>query len=507
MNATQQNTQNTPNECCVCMAQESDDLPALRDADTNTLLSLTDLPEQSCDSLHIRGNTRRILLFRSSCQDHAICNACLHHMATSFGNNHFIGPNHPLLPCPYPFGDCLTPSTGLPNYFPHATVERLLTPDEQSLYQAHAQRYQFPGFELVLCPRPSRFGTTCGAGILVSLDDIRTTENGRLIIQCDQSSQCLRQTCYHCKGLVHRTRDFCDFCLTSIENTNPKVYNHYFHRINKRAGDGQSNLYRNEELTEEIVLQQIRDIISADRLEIRCTECLTYMFKTELCNTLEHCGIERCYSCGRSGTTTRKIGDHWDSNGYKGCPRFDYSGFWNIIAGCKFRCLEGKCYGSDIGDCTNADHVQGIENMIDTRKRAHIYHAIKSLLPDLRQKTLDTLWLIDDNTRRYLPTYWANDYRTYVPDTLKQTIEHAQQITDNDSTAYKLAQTILDKVGNLALQFIPIKYPDLPTAPPKKTTLKQYEMLFERFKIKYVKPPQTRKKISKPAHNYPQLSN
>ncbi len=491
MNGQQHNEENELIECCVCMRQESDDLPALKDDITGELLGLGDLPDNSHLIDLLRGNASAVIMFKGSCQSHAICNACLHYLATSFGSNHPIGPMHPMIRCPYPFKNCLTPLTGLPNYFPHSVVEKVLTADEQQLYVAHAHRYQFPGFELVQCPRPSRYGTTCGAGILVSLDDVREAITGRLILRCDQSQLCQRQTCYHCKGLVHRSRDYCDYCLTSIENINPKLYNYYFHRVDKRAGDGQHNLYRNEEITDEIVYQQLRDILSTERLEVRCTECLTFMFKTELCNTLEHCGIERCYSCGRSGTAARKIGDHWDSNGYKGCPRFDYSTFWNMIGGCKFRCLEGECYGADAGDCNIPEHIQGINNMIETRKRAHIYHAIKSLLPELRKQILEKLWLTNNDIRPYLPQCWSSDYRTYVPDILRQTVEHADKIMEGsvtvDDSTRELAQTILNKVGAACIVFETIQYPPLPPKQIKQSVLrKDYETLFERFKQRYI---------------------
>jgi hypothetical protein len=269
--------------------------------------------------------------------------------------------------------------------------------------------------------------------------------------------------------------------------------------LDKTAGDGKPNLYRNEELTEEIVVAQIKDIVAADRLEIRCTECLTFMFKTEMCNTLEHCGIERCYSCGRSGTTNKNLGDHWDSYGHKGCPRFDHSIFWNVMANCKFQCTENDCYGSDVGDCKVKDHQQGIQNMIDARKKAHIYHAIKSLLPPLRQIVMDKLWL-NDTIRPFMPICFADDYRTFIPDCIRQTSEHAKRLLESSSAAaaapdnnidqntIELAQSVVSKAA--ALTFTDIQYPDLPVAPNKKVNLKaeRTKMLFEKFKLRYIKP-------------------
>ncbi len=496
------NQNNDTAECCVCMTAESDDVPALRDSQLGHLLTLNDLDDD--DLLQIKGNARsgaKQVLFLSSCEkdEHVICNYCLHHLATSFGGNHPIGPLHAMIPCPYPFDDCVTQITGLRNYFAHTMVEKILNDDEIERYRAHVSRYQFPGFELIPCPRPSRYGTTCDAGILVSLDDIRTRAVGRLVIQCDQSITCQRQTCYHCRSLVHRSMDYCESCVISTENANPGLSNCYFYRIDKVAGDGKPNLYRNDELTEDIIIQQLLEIIAADRLEIKCTECLTLMFKTELCNTLEHCGIERCYSCGRSATISKKLGDHWDSIGVRGCCRFDSSIFWNVMANCQFKCVETECYGNDIGDCTVEDHQAGIRSMIFMRKKAHIYHAIKSLLPEVRRCVLNKLSLMNNGIfRPFLPLYMSDDYRTYLPDCIKFTFEQAQKLLqekDIDNDSIEIAQSIISKVSQL--HFFAIQYPELPlmniVVPeiPDKA-----KVLFARFKKRYIKPRKVKTKVT-----------
>lgn len=487
-------------ECCVCMATDEDDGVFAMRENGRRLASLYLLP----DDVNVQGGApaqAQQVIFASACcgnddgeaahAAHALCSYCLHRLATSFGGNHPIGARHPMIPCPYPFGDCLTPETGLANYFPHTLVERVLTDAELVQYRAHVQRYQFPGFELVQCPRPSRFGTTCGAGILVSLDDIHASEPGSLVMRCDQSQQCQRQTCYHCRSLVHRARSRCDYCITSRENTNERGLNHYFYRPDKVVGDGQSNLLRNDELTLELVVAQIVEMAKTERLETRCTECLTFMFKTEMCNTLEHCGVEKCYSCGRSGTRTQKLGDHWDSNGFRGCPRFDYSTFWNVIGGCKFRCLEGDCYGGEVGDCDREAHTLGIQNMIRIRKKAHIYHAIKSLLPHLRQRVLDELWTEHAVIRPLLPQCDSSDYRTYVPECTRKTAIQAQKIISaSSSQTLELARNIV--AASESLVFSDYSYPveeaaDVAAAGLGSSPTRSYEALFDRFKSRYIK--------------------
>ena len=455
--------------CCVCMeTMEEDDLRIFWDDETVTVKGLSQLVDEEVDM--IRDGTK--VLLKSICGRHFICSFCLHYLATSFGSNHPIGPRHPMIRCPYPFEECLTPATAMPNYFPHALIEVLLDSQELELYRAHCQRYQFPGYELVECPRPSRFGTTCGAGILVPMEEIEQAEMGRLIIRCDQNPSCRRKTCYHCRNLIHRSRTWCDYCLTSTENEQSDGLNHYFYRPGKRMSDGLPNLWRNNEITVELAVQQIMEIIEAERMEVKCTNCLTLMFKTEKCNALKHCGIERCYSCGRSGTRHRKLGDHWDSSGIRGCPRFDASIYWNVIARCDFRCIEGECYGDELGDCTIEEHQPGIEAMIRHRKKAHIYHAILSLLPETRKAVIETLGK-RRGIREWLPEWWSTDYHTYFSDTVKRIVDHPGMIPS----------AMKEKLENVS--FEPIEYPDEVEELTSGWEQPRYEDMFVKFRERY----------------------
>lgn len=456
-------------ECCVCM-DETSDLPL----------------DISLASNDINNNIKLWCM----CYTHVICKGCLHRMVTSFGQSHPIGPEHPFVRCPFPFGSCITPS-GFPNYFPHASIERILNEVDKQLYSSHANRYQFPGFELVNCPRPMIGADKCNAGILVDIDHIRTREQGHVIMQCDQTAQCQRKSCYHCLALIGRSGTFCDTCVTATENTNPKVFNHYFYKVGKLANDGQSNLYRNEEITVQLASDQIMEIIQSERMETKCTECLTILMKTEQCNTLDHCGVERCYSCGRSGTRNQKLGDHWDSAGVKGCPRFDHSVYWNIVANCKFICTEGEngCYGDQEGDCHNVDHAQGIASMIAARRSAHVYHALKSLLPEIREKVIAMLAMIPE-ARAWLPTWKSSDYRTYTPEKVMETLEKAvvvieslqsEDIPDSDRVTWEFARDFAQKASRIRFDM----YPDLPPLPVLVAPKPKHAVIFSRFRQKY----------------------
>ena len=463
-------------ECAVCM------------------LELNDEPEPR-ELTETSNITHPNTLLWSACHVHCICKGCLVKMATSFGQAHPIGHEHPMIRCPYPFEDCLF-DDGQPNYFPHAAIERLLNDADRDRYIAHAAKFQFPGYEVLSCPRPVANGGKCGAGILVSIESIRSSKAGGLVVFCDQTAQCQRRSCYHCHGLVQRGVDQCDVCLAAQENTNPLALNHYFYRPNKRAGDGQLALLRNEEITPELAINQILEIINSDRLESRCVECLTVLLKTEQCNTLEHCGIERCYSCGRSGTQNQKLGDHWDSMGVSGCPRFDHSVFWNVIGECGFRCIEGTCYNDELGDCQQSEHANGVRAMIDARKAAHVYHALKSLLAPLRTATIRGLCLMP-NARKWLPALYSSDYRTYLPEPVMRMQLKTRRIVETitpeelnqiDVPTWEFTRDFVQKTANITFidadPLPEVHVATLKVVPPK--VLPRHARLFNKFKTKYV---------------------
>jgi hypothetical protein len=220
------------------------------------------------------------------------------------------------------------------------------------------------------------------------------------------------------------------------EANDPFAFNHFFYKPNKMPRDNQNLMFRNHELTKEVIMQQLKEIADANNPLIKCFECLVPMQKTEQCNTLTHCGIERCYCCGRSGTDTHDLGDHWDTSGMHGCPRFDHSKFWNDIAKCNFLCQEGTCYGHDIGECKNKNHKSGITNMMEHRKKCQIYHAIYSLLPDMRVTILKEISKIP-LLKKYIPKYSSDDVRTCLPDSLYTYFKiHNTHITANERENY-----------------------------------------------------------------------
>ncbi len=413
-------------------------------------------------------------IFLSCCRKHGICYTCLKKIATGF-DNHPINHHHPLIKCPYPFDQGCFTASGIPYYFSHSDISKVLSPHEFIMYMNHAEKYQFPGYEIVKCPRPILLNNddnigVCDAWILVPIELIKNSTQGHLVIECDQNINCRRSSCYHCHSYV-RKRGFlqiqdpigdrlgvqdvgayCETCITNTENTNPTAYNRYFYRPDKQLKDGKHIFYKNNELTPDLVISQLLEIIDSDRLYTRCFECLTQIYKTEQCNTITHCGIERCYACGRSGSCEQDLGDHWDVTGIKGCPRFDHSNFWNDWADCDFKCREGRCYSEEVGLCDFSTHQTGIKQMIILRKFAHVYHMVKSLLP---QQQHDIVQICNEHPRKielnaYMPTYICNEYRTYLPDIIHDKIVEAK-LKLHDETSNSNINTISTSRTNIDL--------------------------------------------------------
>ena len=399
---------NIVGECCICFRESK----VLYDHNDNKILKLNEYEDNNKLSDDV--------IFFGPCGVHQYCVYCLKTLSLSF-DNHSINENNPLIPCQPPMEKigCMN-SFGMLNYFTHNDIKKVLNDEEFKQYTNHADRYQFPGYELVRCPRPlyrNNIYEVCDAGILVPIDHIRNAQRGHMIIYCDQNEDCNRKSCYHCQNLISRHSRECQYCITVCEANDPRALNRYFYNPNKAKKDGSPIMFRNEELTTEIVINQLCEIVDTDKGYIKCLECLVPMFKTEQCNTMSHCGIERCYCCGRSGTVTQDLGDHWDTTGIHGCPRFDHSRYWNEFADCNFICQENECYSEELGDCTLSNHQIGIQNMHNERCKIQIYHGLRSLLPLTRDLVLKEMYQ-NLKLKPFIPKYISSDHRTCNADTL-----------------------------------------------------------------------------------------
>lgn len=476
-------------ECAVCLSSERNGLIVIvNDNGTelceNGLYPIASLSDCD-DEIKFEGT-----IFYGPCRKHGICYNCLRKMALSF-DNHQVCSKQSFMSCPYPFDGGCSNVLG-PYYFSHNDIKKILTEQESIMYMNHVERFQFPGYEIIKCPRPILITDEgnirdCESWILVPHIIIQTSTPGTLVLECNQNRECLRRSCYHCHGNIRRPHflnmnpienedgiiigydpnSVCEVCLTNLENTNPLAFNKYFYNPNKRLKDAKCLFFRNNELDIKTVSQQLEEIADNDDMYSRCFECLTVIYKTEQCNTITHCSIERCYACGRSASLDQDLGDHWDMNGVKGCPRFDHSCFWNEIGKCKFKCREGHCYNDEIGTCNVAEHKTGIQNMINIRKQTHVYHAIKSLLPEFRKQLFEYLKdNASDKLRKLLPRYICSDYRCFSADIFYKLIygtlnnnAHAIEVSsdeesDDEDDMYNepYKQTYIDKLSQFKFE-------------------------------------------------------
>lgn len=457
-------TQSPSLQCSICYTSSN---VTTFDRDNNVMSTLNEWDGPITDDT----------IFLGPCKQHPLCVRCLGRLALNF-DNHSIGSEHAFVRCQPTFADspCIS-NLGLPYYYTHFDIKKVLDDEEFQQYNNHAERYQFPGYELIKCPRPLVHEGNmlkCNAGILVPFDEIQTAERGYLIIFCDQNDQCYRRTCYHCRNLVGRRAQYCMHCLTMNESHDPQAFNHYFYKPNKKPRDGQDIMFRNGELTLKLIVEQIKQIVDSDKPLTTCLECLIPIEKTEQCNTLTHCSIEKCYCCGRSGTEHQGLGDHWDTSGMHGCPRFDHSRYWNVMANCDFRCEESYCYNHDIGNCSVQDHQDGIKNMNFERKKCQVYHSIFSLLPQMRENVLKELWK-NVKMHPYIPQYKSTDVRTCCPDTLRAYFErHRDELHEDDQ-----AQTFQI--------FEPVNFEKPPVEPPVEVEVEVVE------RVPNIEPPVTQR--------------
>lgn len=396
------------NYCCVCFTEKQ----YICDRITNEILSLSDV-----ECKFFADNTiPNELLVKSSCNIHYICIYCIRKLVNNY-ENHPINDSNSHLSCPYPFDDCVT-SIGFKNIFDHNLIKKVCNEQEWLNYISHAENYSFPGWTIIKCPiLYYKMGerVLCNTDILLENEIIKNNGIGDLIIDCTQNPDCLKRFCFNCKQTLSYYQTDCYDCKTTYENENPYVFNYYFNKMKNIVDninldntiinyDEDSYLYKNNEITESIAVEEIINVIENTNLYFICPICKISLYKTERCNGLSHHNIERCYACGRIGFKTRGLGEHWNTNGLGGCFRFDHDAYVkNQVP--SYKCNDSYCSNHDRGDCIEEDHQEGIKDLCNTRKKGYIYHMLKSLLPDIRLKVYDTLYnkLIDSKDSDYLP--------------------------------------------------------------------------------------------------------
>lgn len=391
-------------DCCICFSEKT---PVYFDDEIGSCLNVS--------KEWFEGNVLPSdMLLLAPCNKHYCCVGCLRRVVDDY-ENHPINRSSSHMYCPYPFLDCVT-ATGSRCIFEHSHIEKICATDEQfNRYTAHALKHSFPGFELVSCPARyfSRLTSTfvdCQSQVLVDVDSICNTEVGELIVTCDQNIFCFKRFCFYCQRVMRYGQLCCDVCRVSQENTNPMMFNRYFNKETDAEAAVHNEyaerpilkkeiMFRNFEVTADVALRQLTELIEDGTGWYVCPVCKVPMFKSEKCNAVCHHNIERCYVCGRIGEGSRGLGNHWNGSGVGGCYRFDYDSYLRDNFG--YLCQEGVCHSHERGDCITEHHQPILRAIEDDRKRAYVYHAIKSLLPDVRYAVLEALYETYSGTSHY----------------------------------------------------------------------------------------------------------
>lgn len=392
-------------ECCICFENK----PVITKYSENIALSLDDV-----DDYYFRNNLiPDDILIKCPCHVHFLCIECLRKIINDY-ENHPININNSHIYCPYPFESCIN-EHGNKYIFDHSLIKKICkTETEWTNYITYANQYSFTGFTIIQCPlyeRQSR--NPCNSSILVENQKINNSNIGELVLNCDQNPKCLQNFCYTCKQRKGYYDIVCYECKLNYENENPNMLNYYFNKMNEYDVNIAEKenliysfkevdyLYRNNEITLDIAVQNITNLINDIHTYLICPICKVSIYKTEKCNALSHHSVERCYSCGRIGFKIRGLGDHWDSYGIGGCYRFDYDAFVKTHVP-EYVCREHLCSNHERGDCLFPDHQDGIDKLNHMRKKACVYHALKSLIPSIRYDVYDKLYNDNINTEDFI---------------------------------------------------------------------------------------------------------
>ena len=410
--------------CCVCFT----DNYFIYDLKNECILSLSDIEP----SFFKNDEIPKSLLVKSCCNVHYICINCIHRLINNY-EAHPINESNSHLSCPYPFGDCVT-SIGFKNIFDHNLIKKICNDTEWENYRIHSENFSFPGFTIIKCPVYYYRGITrvlCNTEILLENETIKNTQIGDFIVECTQNANCLKRFCFNCHQTMSYYQQVCHDCKTNHENENPNLLNYYFNKntseilssiastsieTNNDNGDNDTDngdndtdngevesktviinynensyLYLNKEITIEIAVEQIMNIIKNIDTFFICSICKISLYKTERCNGLSHHNVERCYACGRIGYKTKGLGEHWNPSGHSGCFRFN-SDLYIKTTIPHYLCNDSICSNHEKGDCTVQEHKLGIEDLEHLRKRSYVYHSIKSLLPEIRFDVYDELY-------------------------------------------------------------------------------------------------------------------
>nr|UMO79486.1 hypothetical protein [Pandoravirus aubagnensis] len=410
-------------ECSICMR---DDGTVLWDTAMGRPATLHDLwidPGRSAltpDGVRLKDDAIVVNPCRNV--EHAVCVGCMRAVLLNPGRPP-VGLDRAAVGCVSLDGEsrCAATSYGEAHVF-----GAVLEPPEAAHLTALYERHRFPGMEVVPCPlhivvdRPAqptrRRGPRvdvlpCGAECMIEHTSASNAVRGHLVIACTQNPRCAGSFCYHCRSRLPAGATRCGRCVRVSERDNPDGVNRYFCRPALVAsanesdvagtgsqpawlasgGGADAHLLRNREVTEEVAVDQIERVLSMDRVAQPCYRCGVPLLKSTECNGLSHCGVQKCYMCGRNALAGGHLEpDHWDADGSTGCPRYDHHAYWRRMKAAPFVCSEGRCY-NDAAECKVPAHRAGIEAMHAERRVWHVWGMLRSLSHDLGERVMARL--------------------------------------------------------------------------------------------------------------------
>nr|UDO47818.1 hypothetical protein [Pandoravirus massiliensis] len=422
-------------ECSICMR---DDGHILWDTASERPATLRDLWVDPGRSALVPPGTRlgddAIVVNPCRNVDHAVCVGCMRAVLLNAGRPP-VGLDRAAVGCVSLDGESRCAAT---SYGEACVFDAVLDASEAAHLATLYERHRFPGMEVVTCPlhivvdRPAQSSRRrgprvdvlpCGAECMVEHASASNAARGHLVVACTQNPQCGGSSCYHCRSRLPAGATRCGRCVRVSERDNPDGINRYFCRPALVAsatkddaagaqppwlaggGGADAHLLRNREITEEVAVDQIERVLSMDRVAQPCYRCGVPLLKSTECNGLSHCGVQKCYMCGRNALAGGHLeSDHWDADGATGCPRYDHHAYWRRMKSAPFVCSEGRCY-NDTSECTVPAHRAGIEAMHAERRVWHVWGMLRSLshgLGDCVMARLVAATRPEDKTRSLL---------------------------------------------------------------------------------------------------------
>ncbi len=308
-------------------------------------------------------------IIRGPCpnQEHIVCIKCLRNRILNY-NNHPINFDYDKVRCFSPIDTCFQ---GRFNeyFYENYGFKNILSKEEFQRFYDHYTFFKNKKYISVVCEECCEFN-------IAFLQDINFKRFGFNIFKCNY---CEASICIDCNKTLNYNITNCFSCMWKTENNFEKKENKYIIKPLNERKSLYDSFYTNDELTEEIVLKRINEIISNHHY-IRCPVCYLFISKTEKCNGLNHCGYEICNICCRIGNP--ELDDHWSAVCNYGCPRFDNDPYWGTSFP-SFLCREDTCYNHTLGECKLEEHVLGVKEMNAKVKEIAIYNVLKSLPEDL----------------------------------------------------------------------------------------------------------------------------